>query len=83
MYNVLYSFLEKLGIKLHSIVLINPGKLKIKVIKEIREINNLSLKETLELVDKAPVLIKKTLSKSKAEKIKLRLEALGAEINLQ
>ena len=58
------------------------AKAKIKIIKEIRGIADLGLKEAKELVDAAPKIIKKDLKKEQAEEIKAKLEALGAQIDI-
>ena len=57
-------------------------KSKIKVIKEIRSLLGLGLKEAKEMVEGAPVWIKKELPKEEAEALKTALEAIGAEIKL-
>lgn len=58
------------------------GKGKIKVIKEVRAIAGLGLKEAKELVESAPKVIQKDLKREKAEELKAQLEAVGAEIEL-
>jgi large subunit ribosomal protein L7/L12 len=58
------------------------AKTKIKVIKEVRSITSLGLKEAKELVDSAPKVIQKDLKQEKAEEIKAQLEALGAVVEL-
>lgn len=55
---------------------------KIKVIKEIRGIFNLGLKEAKELVESAPVWLKKEVAKEEAEELREKLAAVGAEIRL-
>ena len=57
-------------------------KSKIKVIKEIRGLLGLGLKEAKEMVEGSPVWIKKEMPKEEAEEIKAKLEAIGAEIKL-
>ena len=54
-----------------------------KVIKVVREITGLGLKEPKELVDGAPKVVKEGVSKAEAEEIKTKLEAEGAEVNLK
>ena len=54
-----------------------------KVIKVVREITGLGLKEAKELVDGAPKVVKEGVSKAEAEEIKTKLEAEGAEVNLK
>ena len=56
---------------------------KVKVIKVVREITGLGLKEAKELVDGAPKVVKEGVSKAEAEEIKTKLEAEGAEVNLK
>ena len=55
---------------------------KIKIIKEVRGIFGLGLKEAKELVESSPVWIKKEVKKEEADELKEKLEALGAEIRL-
>jgi len=55
---------------------------KIKIIKEIRGLFGLGLKEAKELVESAPVWIKKEVAKEEAESLKEKLEGLGAEVKL-
>ena len=59
------------------------GASKVKVIKVVREITGLGLKEAKALVDEAPKVIKEAASKAEAEDIKAKLEAEGAEVNLK
>jgi large subunit ribosomal protein L7/L12 len=58
------------------------GENKINVIKEIRTITGLGLKESKELVDGAPKVVKESLKKEEAEAIKSKLEAAGAKVKL-
>lgn len=58
------------------------AKSKIKVIKEVRAVAGLGLKEAKELVDSAPKIIQKGLKREAAEELKEKLEALGAEIEI-
>ena len=58
------------------------AKAKIKVIKEIRTITNLGLKEAKELVEKAPVVVKTGIKKDEAEKLKKTLVDSGAEVEI-
>ena len=66
-----------------TVVLKEAGAEKIKVIKAVREITGLGLKEAKELVDNAPKTIKEAASKAEAEEIKAKLEGEGAEVNLK
>ena len=61
-----------------DVVLANAGDQKIKVIKVVREITGLGLKEAKELVDNAPKPLKEGVSKEEAEEIKAKLEEVGA-----
>ena len=56
---------------------------KVKVIKVVREITGLGLKEAKALVDEAPKVVKEAVSKAEAEEIKAKLEAEGAEVNMK
>ena len=59
------------------------GASKVKVIKAVREITGLGLKEAKELVDGAPKVVKEGVSKAEAEEIKAKLEGEGAEVTLK
>ncbi|NPB05825.1 MAG: 50S ribosomal protein L7/L12 [Aquificae bacterium] len=65
-----------------DVVLKSPGANKIKVIKVIREITGLGLKEAKALVDGAPSKVKEGVSKEEAEQIKAKLEEVGAEVEI-
>ena len=66
-----------------DVVLASAGASKVKVIKVVREITGLGLKEAKEVVDGAPKVIKEAVSKAEAEEIKAKLEAEGAEVTLK
>ena len=66
-----------------DVELVSAGSAKVKVIKAVREITGLGLKEAKELVDGAPKVVKEAVSKAEAEDIKAKLEAEGAEVNLK
>jgi large subunit ribosomal protein L7/L12 len=66
-----------------TITLTEIGDKKIQVIKAVREITNLGLKEAKELVDGAPKPVKESVSKEEAEEIKGRLEAAGAKAEIK
>lgn len=66
-----------------TVVLANAGATKITVIKELRTLTSLGLKEAKDLVDGAPKTIKEGATKEEAEKIKKQLEAAGAKIELK
>ncbi len=63
-----------------DVVLEGVGDKKIQVIKEIRELTSLGLKEAKVLVDSAPITVKEAVSKSEAEEIKAKLEEQGAAV---
>jgi len=66
-----------------TVVLQGPGDKKIAVIKEVRGITGLGLKEAKELVDGAPSNVKEGVSKDEAEQIKAKLEEAGALVELK
>tara|TARA_Y100000768_G_scaffold178740_1_gene133857 strand:+ start:207 stop:584 length:378 start_codon:yes stop_codon:yes gene_type:complete len=65
-----------------DVILKSPGQAKINVIKAVRAITNLGLKEAKELVDSAPKAIKESVSESEANEMKATLEEAGAEVEL-
>ena len=66
-----------------DVELVSAGAAKVKVIKVVREVTGLGLKEAKALVDEAPKVIKEGASKAEAEEIKTKLEAEGADVNLK
>jgi len=66
-----------------DVILKNVGPKKINVIKVVREVTDLGLKEAKEVVDKAPGEIKKGVSKEEAEEIKKKFDEVGAEIEIK
>ena len=66
-----------------DVELVSAGASKVKVIKVVRELTGLGLKEAKELVDGAPKVVKEGVSKAEAEEIKAKLEGEGAEVNLK
>lgn len=66
-----------------SVVLTSPGGSKIPVIKAVREITGLGLKEAKALVDSAPAPVKEDIESEEAEKIKAQLEEAGATVELK
>ena len=66
-----------------SVVLKAGGAKKIQVIKVVREITSLGLKEAKDAVDNAPSTLKEGISKAEAEEIKKKLEDQGAEVELK
>ena len=66
-----------------DVVLAGAGANKIKVIKVVREITGLGLKEAKEIVDGAPKTLKEAVSKEEAEDIKAKLAEVGAEVEVK
>ena len=66
-----------------DVILAEAGANKINVIKEIRAITQLGLKEAKDLVDGAPKTVKEGAPKAEAEEIKAKLEAAGAKVELK
>ena len=66
-----------------DVVLADAGAQKINVIKEVRAITGLGLKEAKDLVEGAPKAVKEAVSKADADKFKAQLEAAGAKIDLK
>lgn len=66
-----------------DVELTSAGDKKVGVIKVVREITGLGLKEAKELVDGAPKVVKEAVSKAEAEEIKTKLEEQGAEVTLK
>ena len=66
-----------------DVVLAEAGAKKINVIKEVRAITGLGLKEAKEIVESAPKALKEAVSKEEAEEMKKKLEAAGAKVELK
>jgi large subunit ribosomal protein L7/L12 len=66
-----------------TVVLTSHGEKKIEVIKEVRALTGLGLKEAKELVEAAPKAVKEGVSKDEAEKVKTQLEKAGAKVELK
>ncbi len=66
-----------------DVMLLSPGDKKIAVIKEVRAITGLGLKEAKGLVDGAPKAVKEGIAKEEAEKIQAQLEEAGAQVELK
>ncbi len=66
-----------------DVVLVEAGAEKVKVIKVVREITGLGLKEAKDLVDGAPKAVKEAAAKDEAEDIKKKLEEVGAKVELK
>ena len=66
-----------------NVILTSAGAQKINVIKEVRAVTSLGLKEAKDLVEGAPKAVKEGVNKEEAEKIKKQLEAAGATVELK
>ena len=66
-----------------NVVLVDAGANKINVIKEVRAITSLGLKEAKDLVEGAPKPVKEGVAKAEAEELKKKLEAAGAKVELK
>ncbi|MCF6201132.1 MAG: 50S ribosomal protein L7/L12 [Hydrogenimonas sp.] len=66
-----------------DVVLTSPGAKKINVIKVVREVTGLGLKEAKEAVDNAPTTIKEAVSKEEAEELKAKFEEAGASVEIK
>lgn len=66
-----------------DVILAEVGEKKIQVIKEVRAVTGLGLKEAKELVDSAPKAVKEGVSKEEAEKIKTEIEKAGAKVEIK
>lgn len=66
-----------------DVILANAGAAKLGVIKVVKEVTGLGLKESKELVDGAPKPVKEKISKAEAEELKAKLEAAGATVEIK
>lgn len=66
-----------------NVMLNSIGDKKINVIKAVREVTSLGLKEAKELVESAPVAVKESVGKDEAEEIKKKFEAAGAQVEIK
>ena len=66
-----------------TVVLKDPGGAKIQVIKVLREVTGLGLKEAKDMTDKVPVNVKEGVKKADADELKAKLEAAGATVELK
>jgi large subunit ribosomal protein L7/L12 len=66
-----------------DVILIHPGQAKLQMVKVVKEITGLGLKEAKELVDAAPKAIKEKVSKAEAEQLKAQLEEAGGDVELK
>ncbi len=66
-----------------DVILLSPGDKKIQVIKEVRAITGLGLKEAKELVESAPKAVKEAVTKDEAAKIKEKIEGAGGQVDVK
>ncbi len=66
-----------------DVILTSAGDQKIKVIKAVREVTGLGLKEAKALVDEAPKAVKEAIAKDEAEELKAKLEEVGASVEIK
>lgn len=66
-----------------NVELTEAGGQKIAVIKAVREVSGLGLKDAKDLVDKAPAVVKENVAKAEAEEMKKKIEAAGAKVTLK
>jgi len=66
-----------------DVIITGPGEKKIQVIKAVRELTSLGLKEAKELVDNAPKAVKEGITKEEAEQVKTALEESGASVEIK
>ena len=66
-----------------DVILLSPGDKKIQVIKEVRAITGLGLKEAKELVESAPKAVKEGVAKDEADKLKEQIESAGGQVDVK
>jgi large subunit ribosomal protein L7/L12 len=66
-----------------DVILKSPGGAKLQIVKLVKELTGLGLKEAKELVDKAPTALKEGVAKDEADSLKTQLEEAGAEVELK
>ncbi|MEA4867276.1 MAG: 50S ribosomal protein L7/L12 [Bacteroidia bacterium] len=66
-----------------DVVLVSAGQAKLQIVKVVKEITGLGLKEAKELVDAAPKAIKEKVSKAEAEQVKSQIEEAGGEVEIK
>ncbi|MBR4999480.1 MAG: 50S ribosomal protein L7/L12 [Rikenellaceae bacterium] len=66
-----------------DVILTSAGQAKLQIVKVVKEITGLGLKEAKELVDKAPAPIKEKVSKAEAEQVKAAIEEAGGEVEIK
>jgi len=78
-----FQLLLRLWSRLRELELKSAGEQKIQVIKAIREVTGLGLKEAKDIVDAAPKVVKADVPKAEAEQLKEKLQAAGAVVELK
>ncbi len=66
-----------------DVILVSAGQAKLQIVKTVKELTGLGLKEAKELVDKAPTPVKEKISKTEAESLKAALEEAGGEVEVK
>ena len=66
-----------------DVILVSSGEKKIQVIKEVRALTGLGLKEAKDLVDSAPKAVKEAVTKDEADKVKAQIEAVGGTVEIK
>ena len=66
-----------------TVVMTSVGEKKIQVLKELRAVTQLGLKEAKEIIDKVPSTVKENVSKEEADRIKAKLEEVGAKVEVK
>jgi large subunit ribosomal protein L7/L12 len=66
-----------------DVILTSPGQTKLQIVKVVKDITGLGLKEAKDLVDAAPKAVKEKVSKAEAEQIKAQLEEAGGEVEIK
>lgn len=66
-----------------TVTLVAVGDKKIQVLKELRAVTQLGLKEAKDIIDKAPSVIKESATKEEADKIRVKLEEVGAKVEVK
>ena len=66
-----------------TVTLVSVGDKKIQVLKELRAVTQLGLKEAKDIIDKTPSVVKENVTKEEADKIKAKLEEVGAKVEVK
>ena len=66
-----------------TVTLVSVGDKKIQVLKELRALTQLGLKEAKDMIDKTPSVVKESVTKEEADKIKAKLEEVGAKVEVK